>query len=187
MNEATLAQLQWKGIPVPKRGLIVRDVGIELRNKKEDLGRLLTIEMGKSLSEGVGEIQEVVDICDFAVGLSRQVPGQGRHEMMDHDDKRYDTKPAQSREYIVRKRLVFFLAYLSRLFIRKKYCFGVHLNLLLFPPVFPSERPDHVIMEMWNPMGIVGVITSFNFPVAVFGWNLAIGLICGNVMLAQNK
>ncbi|GAB1301733.1 Alpha-aminoadipic semialdehyde dehydrogenase [Apodemus speciosus] len=115
----------WADIPAPKRGEIVRKIGDALREKIHLLGRLVSLEMGKILVEGIGEVQEYVDICDYAAGLSRMIGG----------------------------------------------------------PALPSERPGHVLMEQWNPLGLVGIITAFNFPVAVFGWNNAIALIAGNVCL----
>ena len=107
---------------MPKRGEIVRQIGDALREKRTALGRLIALEVGKIEAEGIGEVQEYIDICDYAVGLSRTLAGQ----------------------------------------------------------VYPSERPNHTIMEMWNPIGTVGVISAFNFPCAVYGWNNAIALICGN-------
>uniref|UniRef100_A0A3B4BNA2 aldehyde dehydrogenase (NAD(+)) n=1 Tax=Pygocentrus nattereri TaxID=42514 RepID=A0A3B4BNA2_PYGNA len=118
----------WGGtgeIPAPKRGEIVRQIGDALRRKIKVLGSLVSLEMGKIYVEGVGEVQEYVDVCDYAVGLSRMIGG----------------------------------------------------------PVLPSERPGHALIEQWNPVGLVGIITAFNFPVAVYGWNNAIALICGNVCL----
>uniref|UniRef100_A0A673WW06 Alpha-aminoadipic semialdehyde dehydrogenase n=1 Tax=Salmo trutta TaxID=8032 RepID=A0A673WW06_SALTR len=115
----------WADIPAPKRGEIVRQIGDALRKKIKVLGSLVSLEMGKIYVEGVGEVQEYVDVCDYAVGLSRMIGG----------------------------------------------------------PVLPSERPGHALIEMWNPVGLVGIITAFNFPVAVYGWNNAIALICGNVCL----
>merc|ERR1711981_856446 len=115
----------WADKPAPYRGEIVRQIGDELRKHLQDLGRLESMEVGKIFVEGVGEVQEFIDVCDLAVGLSRQIPGS----------------------------------------------------------TFPSERPSHDLMERWNPLGLVGIITAFNFPVAVFGWNAAIALICGNVLL----
>ncbi|XP_078009224.1 alpha-aminoadipic semialdehyde dehydrogenase isoform X2 [Phascolarctos cinereus] len=112
-------------MPAPKRGEIVRQIGEALRQKIQILGNLVSLEMGKILVEGVGEVQEYVDICDYAVGLSRMIGG----------------------------------------------------------PILPSERPGHALIEQWNPLGLVGIITAFNFPVAVYGWNNAIALICGNVCL----
>ncbi|GKB98740.1 aldehyde dehydrogenase family 7 member B4 [Tanacetum coccineum] len=115
----------WMQVPAPKRGDIVRQIGDALRSKLDYLGRLLSLEMGKILPEGIGEVQEVIDMCDFAVGLSRQLNGS----------------------------------------------------------VIPSERPNHMMLEMWNPLGIVGVITAFNFPCAVLGWNACIALVCGNCVV----
>lgn len=116
------AQAAWQLTPAPKRGEIVRQIGDALRAKRDALGHLVSLEMGKILSEGLGEVQEFIDICDLAVGLSRGINGQ----------------------------------------------------------VIPSERPGHTLLEFWNPLGLVGIITAFNFPVAVYGWNVAISLICGN-------
>ncbi|XP_048212393.1 alpha-aminoadipic semialdehyde dehydrogenase isoform X2 [Perognathus longimembris pacificus] len=115
----------WADIPAPKRGEIVRQIGDALRQKIHVLGSLVSLEMGKILVEGVGEVQEYVDVCDFAVGLSRMIGG----------------------------------------------------------PILPSERPGHALIEQWNPLGLVGIITAFNFPVAVYGWNNAIAMIAGNVCL----
>uniref|UniRef100_A0A2K5KGG5 Alpha-aminoadipic semialdehyde dehydrogenase n=1 Tax=Colobus angolensis palliatus TaxID=336983 RepID=A0A2K5KGG5_COLAP len=115
----------WADIPAPKRGEIVRQIGDALREKIQVLGRLVSLEMGKILVEGVGEVQEHVDICGYAVGLSRMTGG----------------------------------------------------------PILPSERPCHALIEQWNPVGLVGIITAFNFPVAVYGWNNAIAMICGKVCL----
>ena len=116
---------RWQTTPGPVRGEIVRQIGDELRQKKDALGALITLEMGKIRSEGLGEVQEFIDICDMAVGMSRTIDGK----------------------------------------------------------VFPSERPGHFMMENWNPVGNVGVITAFNFPVAVMGWNTALSLICGNQII----
>jgi len=115
----------WQSTPMPVRGEIVRQIGDELRTKKDPLGRLVSLEMGKILSEGLGEIQEFIDICDYATGLSRTLGGM----------------------------------------------------------VFPSERRKHFMVENWHPLGMIGIITAFNFPVAVLGWNTAISLVCGNVQL----
>lgn len=115
----------WKKIPAPKRGEIVRQIGDALRQKKNHLGALVSYEMGKSLQEGLGEVQEMIDICDFAVGLSRQLYGLTMH----------------------------------------------------------SERPDHRMYEQYHPLGIVGIISAFNFPVAVWSWNAMIAAICGNVSI----
>lgn len=113
---------EWALTPAPKRGEIVRQIGDELRKYIKPLGKLMAIEVGKILAEGVGEVQEYVDICDYATGMSRQLPGQ----------------------------------------------------------VLPSERPGHFMMEQWHPVGAVGIICAFNFPVAVAGWNAAISMVCGN-------
>ncbi|MEY4902397.1 MAG: hypothetical protein RLZZ292_212 [Bacteroidota bacterium] len=113
----------WRTMPAPKRGEIVRQFGEELRKHKDALGQLVSYEMGKSLQEGWGEVQEMIDICDFAVGLSRQLHGLTMH----------------------------------------------------------SERPSHRMYEQWHPMGIVGIISAFNFPVAVWSWNACIAWICGDV------
>ncbi|HPK08993.1 MAG TPA: aldehyde dehydrogenase family protein [Saprospiraceae bacterium] len=115
----------WKKIPAPKRGEIIRQYGEVLRSNKDNLGKLVSYEMGKSLQEGYGEVQEMIDICDFAVGLSRQLYGLTMH----------------------------------------------------------SERPDHRIYEQWHPLGIVGIISAFNFPVAVWSWNAMIAMVCGNVTI----
>ncbi|KAI4381828.1 hypothetical protein MLD38_007865 [Melastoma candidum] len=115
----------WMQVPAPKRGEIVRQIGDALRSKLQQLGRLVSLEMGKILPEGIGEVQEIIDMCDFAVGLSRQLNGS----------------------------------------------------------VIPSERPNHAMLEMWNPLGVVGVITAFNFPCAVLGWNACIALVCGNCVV----
>ena len=116
---------QWRKWPAPKRGEIVRQVGDALRANKEALGKLVSYEMGKSLQEGYGEVQEMIDICDFAVGLSRQLYGLSMH----------------------------------------------------------SERPSHRMYEQWHPLGIVGIISAFNFPVAVWAWNSALAWVCGNVSI----
>ena len=115
----------WRIWPAPKRGEIVRQVGDALRQKKEPLGKLVSYEMGKSLQEGYGEVQEMIDICDFAVGLSRQLYGLTMH----------------------------------------------------------SERPAHRMYEQWHPLGIVGTISAFNFPVAVWAWNSALAWVCGNTSI----
>ena len=113
----------WREVPAPKRGEIVRQFGDELRKSKDALGRLVSYEMGKSLQEGWGEVQEMIDICDFAVGLSRQLYGLTMH----------------------------------------------------------SERSLHRMYEQWHPLGVVGIISAFNFPVAVWSWNAALAWVCGNV------
>ncbi len=117
--------LEWRLIPAPVRGELVRLLGEELRANLEPLGQLVTIEAGKIASEGRGEVQEMIDICTFAAGLSRQIGG---------------------------------------------------LTL-------PSERPSHRMMETWHPLGVVGVISAFNFPVAVWSWNTALALVCGNTVV----
>ncbi len=116
---------RWRMLPAPKRGEIVRELGLELREKKDALGRLVSLEMGKILSEGLGEVQEMIDMCDFAVGLSRQLGG----------------------------------------------------------PTMMSERPRHRMYEQWHPLGVVGIISAFNFPVAVWSWNAALAAVCGDTMV----
>jgi aldehyde dehydrogenase (NAD+) len=116
---------EWKGWPAPKRGEVVRQLGEELRKHKAALGKLVSYEMGKSYQEGLGEVQEMIDICDFAVGLSRQLHGLTMH----------------------------------------------------------SERPEHRMYEQWHPYGLVGIITAFNFPVAVWSWNTALAWVCGDVTI----
>lgn len=123
--EAEKAKLVWRDIPAPKRGEIVRQLGEKLREIKPELGKLVSYEMGKSYQEGLGEVQEMIDICDFAVGLSRQLYGNTIH----------------------------------------------------------SERPGHRMYDQYHPLGIIGVITAFNFPVAVWAWNTALALVCGNVVV----
>lgn len=125
MEAAVDATTSWMEMPSPKRGEIVRQIGDELRANLHQLGALISLEVGKILSEGIGEVQEFIDMCDFSVGLSRQLNGS----------------------------------------------------------VIPSERPNHFMLEQWNPLGVVGVISAFNFPCAVLGWNACIALICGNVVL----
>ena len=125
VDRAHAAFLVWRKVPAPKRGEIVRQIGNRLREKKEALGALVTLEMGKIKAEGQGEVQEMIDICDFAVGLSRQLYG---------------------------------------------------LTLA-------SEREDHHMREQWHPMGVVGVISAFNFPVAVWSWNAALAAVCGDSTL----
>jgi aldehyde dehydrogenase (NAD+) len=123
MQSATTAFKSFRAMPAPQRGEIVRQFGNKLRDLKEPLGKLVSYEMGKSLQEGYGEVQEMIDICDFAVGLSRQLNGQ----------------------------------------------------------TIPSERPGHVMREQWHSIGVVGIISAFNFPVAVWAWNTALAWICGDV------
>jgi aldehyde dehydrogenase (NAD+) len=125
ITKAQDAWLIWKTWPAPKRGEVVRQLGEALREKKHALGSLVSYEMGKSLQEGLGEVQEMIDICDFAVGLSRQLHGLTMH----------------------------------------------------------SERPQHRMYEQWHPIGIVGVISAFNFPVAVWSWNSMLAWVCGNVVI----
>ena len=125
VNQSKEAFRLWKQWPAPKRGEIVRQIGQALRKKKEPLGKLVSYEMGKSYQEGLGEVQEMIDICDFAVGLSRQLHGLTMH----------------------------------------------------------SERPDHRMYEQWHPIGPVGIITAFNFPVAVWSWNAMIAWVCGDVCI----
>jgi aldehyde dehydrogenase (NAD+) len=115
----------WSMVPAPKRGEVVRQLGDELREHKEALGRLVSLEMGKILSEGLGEVQEMIDVCDFAVGLSRQLYGLTMH----------------------------------------------------------SERASHRMYEQWHPLGPIGIVTAFNFPVAVWSWNAAIAAVCGDTMV----
>jgi aldehyde dehydrogenase (NAD+) len=115
----------WRTVPAPRRGELVRLFGEELRTEKENLGRLVTLECGKILQEGLGEVQEMIDICDFAVGLSRQLYGL----------------------------------------------------------TIASERPGHSMRETWHPMGLCGVITAFNFPVAPWAWNAALALVCGDPVI----
>ena len=115
----------WRMVPAPKRGLLVRDLGSALRDSLEPLGEMVTLEMGKIRIEGIGEVQEMIDICDFALGLSRQLYGSTMH----------------------------------------------------------SERPGHRMYEQWHPLGPIGIITAFNFPVAVWSWNAALAAVCGDTMI----
>lgn len=124
-ERAHRAFLEWRRIPAPRRGEVVRRLGLLLREHKEALGGLVTLEMGKIKAEGEGEVQEMIDICDFATGLSRQLYGL----------------------------------------------------------TMASERPDHHMREQWHPLGVVGVISAFNFPVAVWSWNAAVAAVCGDVTL----
>jgi aldehyde dehydrogenase (NAD+) len=123
IRSAEKAYLEWRRWPAPRRGEVVRQIGEALRSQKEALGKLVSYEMGKSFQEGLGEVQEMIDICDFAVGLSRQLHGSTMH----------------------------------------------------------SERPGHRMYEQWHPLGIVGIISAFNFPVAVWSWNSMIAWVCGDV------
>ncbi len=116
---------KWRNVPAPHRGEIIRQIGNSVREAKEDLGKLISWEMGKIYQEGIGEVQEMIDICDFAVGLSRQLYGSTMH----------------------------------------------------------SERPEHRMYDQYHPLGIVGIITAFNFPIAVWSWNAMIGAVCGNVSI----
>lgn len=125
VQRAHAAYLRWRMVPAPQRGELLRLWAEELRAQKQALGGLVTLEVGKIRSEGLGEVQEMIDICDFAVGLSRQLYGL----------------------------------------------------------TMASERPGHRMMETWHPLGVVGVITAFNFPVAVFAWNAALALVCGNAVI----
>ncbi len=125
VTAATRAFETWRLVPAPRRGEVIRALGNALREHKEDLGRLVSLENGKILSEGLGEVQEMIDICDFAVGLSRQLYGLAMH----------------------------------------------------------SERPSHRMYEQWHPLGPVGVITAFNFPVAVWAWNAALAVVCGDPVI----
>jgi len=123
--QAKEAFLSWRMVPAPKRGELVRQLGNEIRRYKEPLGKLVSLEMGKILTEGLGEVQEMIDMCDFAVGLSRQ----------------------------------------------------------LYGPTMMSERSRHRMYEQWHPLGVVGVITAFNFPVAVWAWNAAVAAVCGDTTI----
>lgn len=122
VGEAQSAFLAWRSVPAPRRGELIRLLGEELRAEKEALGALVSLEAGKILTEGLGEVQEMIDICDFAVGLSRQLHGL----------------------------------------------------------TIASERPGHRMMESWHPLGVVGVISAFNFPAAVWSWNFALAIVCGD-------
>lgn len=123
IDQAQRAFLEWRLVPAPKRGEVVRQIGEALRKYKEPLGKLVSYEMGKSYQEGLGEVQEMIDICDFAVGLSRQLNGMTMH----------------------------------------------------------SERPSHRMYEQYHPLGVVGIISAFNFPVAVWSWNSMLAWVCGDV------
>ncbi|MDH0674688.1 aldehyde dehydrogenase family protein [Empedobacter sp. GD03861] len=125
IKEAQVAFKEWRMVPAPKRGEIVRQFGDKLREKKVSLGKLVSYEMGKSYQEGLGEVQEMIDICDFAVGLSRQLYGSTIH----------------------------------------------------------SERPLHRMYDQYHPLGVVGVISAFNFPVAVWSWNTCLAMVCGDVVV----
>ena len=125
VEKANEAFEEWRMVPAPERGEIVRQIGLELRKNKEELGKLVTYEMGKIYQEGLGEVQEMIDICDFAVGQSR----------------------------------------------------------MLYGKTMQSERPKHRMYEQWHPLGICGIISAFNFPVAVYSWNAMIAAVCGDVMI----
>lgn len=122
LDRAREAFARWRSTPAPRRGELVRRLGEELRANKDSLGELVSIEVGKIRSEGLGEVQEMIDVCDFAVGMSRQ----------------------------------------------------------LYGATMPSERPGHRLMEQWHPIGPVGIVTAFNFPVAVWSWNASLALVCGD-------
>jgi aldehyde dehydrogenase (NAD+) len=123
--EAKAAFSEWRAVPAPVRGGLVKRLGVLLTEHKADVAALITIEAGKIPSEALGEVQETIDICDFAVGLSRQLEGR----------------------------------------------------------TMPSERPNHRLMETWHPLGVVGLITAFNFPAAVWSWNIAVALVCGDTIV----
>ena len=125
VNASKEAHKKWRLIPAPKRGEIIREFGNELRNQKADLAKVITKEARKIISEAEGEVQEAIDMCDFATGLSRQLYGL----------------------------------------------------------TMPSERPDHRLQELWQPLGVVGCITAFNFPMAVFAWNFCLASVCGNSII----
>src|ERR1700733_6568479 len=125
VSQAQKAFERWRLLPAPQRGEIVREIGNELRKAKQELGRMVTLEAGKIVAEGQGEVQEMIDIADFACGLSRQLYGLSMH----------------------------------------------------------SERPGHRMYEQWHPLGVAGVISAFNFPVAVWSWNALIALVCGDVVV----
>ncbi len=125
MTKATEAFTSFRMVPAPVRGEMIRELGNALREKKEPLGKLVSLEMGKIYAEGLGEVQEMIDICDFAVGLSRQLYGN----------------------------------------------------------TIKSERPRHRMMEQWQPLGVVGIVTAFNFPVAVWAWNTALAAVCGDPVI----
>jgi aldehyde dehydrogenase (NAD+) len=125
VEQAQQAYLAWRTVPAPKRGELIRLLAEELRAEKEALGTLISLESGKILTEGLGEVQEMIDICDFAVGLSRQLYGL----------------------------------------------------------TIASERPGHRMMETWHPLGVVGVISAFNFPAAVWSWNFALAVVCGDAVV----
>ena len=123
LDSATAAAATWREVPAPRRGELVRLLAQELRRVKQDLGTLVALENGKILAEGLGEVQEMIDIADFAVGQSR----------------------------------------------------------MLYGNTMPSERPQHRMYEQWHPLGVVGVISAFNFPVAVWAWNAFLAAVCGKI------
>jgi aldehyde dehydrogenase (NAD+) len=125
MKRSVAAFEIWRKVPAPRRGDVVRQIGDALREQKNNLGSLVSYEMGKSHQEGLGEVQEMIDICEFAVGLSRQLYGLTMH----------------------------------------------------------SERPEHRMYEQWHPLGVVGIISAFNFPVAVWSWNAMLAAVCGDVCI----
>lgn len=125
LKNMSRAQEKWMCTPAPKRGDIVRQIGMKLREHQNDLGSLISLEMGKIKSEGLGEVQEYIDMCELATGMSRQIPGQ----------------------------------------------------------VLPSERYEHSLLEVWNPLGKIGIISAYNFPSAVHGWNTAVSMVCGNTQI----
>jgi aldehyde dehydrogenase (NAD+) len=127
IETAQAAFAEWRLVPAPRRGEIVRQMGDQFRRYKRELGTMVSYEMGKSLQEGLGEVQEIIDICDFAVGQSRQLYGLSMH----------------------------------------------------------SERPAHRMLEQWHPLGIVGIISAFNFPVAVWSWNAMLAWVCGDVCVGS--
>ena len=116
---------KWRLVPAPQRGEVIRQFGNELRNQKADLAKVITAEARKIVTEAEGEVQEAIDMCDFATGLSRQLYGL----------------------------------------------------------TMPSERPDHRLQELWQPIGVIGCITAFNFPMAVFAWNFCLASVCGNSII----
>ncbi len=124
-DTAQNAHYKWRKLPAPARGEFIRNFGNALRARKEEVAHQVTLEAKKIISEGEGEVQEIIDMCDFATGLSRQLYGL----------------------------------------------------------TMPSERPDHRLQELWQPLGIVGCVTAFNFPVAVFGWNFCLAAVCGNSII----
>ena len=125
VGQAVQCFQSWRSVPAPKRGALIRDLGNALRDNLEPLGELVSLEMGKLRAEGIGEVQEMIDICDFAVGLSRQLCGSTMH----------------------------------------------------------SERPGHRMYEQWHPLGPIGIVSAFNFPVAVWSWNAALAAVCGDTMV----